>query len=152
MKALIVALPILVSGCACQNVGINTIAISLANEGRPVVGESVLISWQNDSHKESKVAVTGQSGEARAEFQFLWTGYILLLPDLGTLPRHGPRPEYVIQVGAGKPMRVLEKDTAYSPGLARWETKVHIPEKEPNKAPEPTTMAVTPRATEGDSK
>ena len=39
--------------------------------------------------------------------------------------------------------------------LAEMECDVPIDcviEKEPNKAPEPTTMAVTPRATEGDSR
>jgi len=141
-KYLVVVLLPLVSGCGgvADNLGVNMVSVGVKNGAIPVVGEPVEIAWDNRREKTA----TDSTGQAKAEFHYMWNSYFFVIPPIGSIPQHSQRPEYSIFV-AGTTITIPKDSgaTAYDSEASQWKTKLQIDLKELKK-PEGGLITLAP--------
>jgi len=112
------------SVCGCGGVAdavaIHEVTLHVSRHGHAVANRSVSVAmrpYENVSFTKPQQISTDSSGRAHADFKTMWGSAFLIIPPIGSVPSHPPKPVYAVTVD-GKQVFV-SPDT---PGVTyRWE-------------------------------
>ena len=111
-----------VSGCGGGADAITTheLTLHVTRHGHPIASRAISVAmrpYENVAFTKPQQISTDTSGGAHADFKTMWGSAFLIIPPVGSVPSHPPKPVYAVTVG-GKQIFV-SPDT---PGVTyRWE-------------------------------
>jgi hypothetical protein len=112
----------LLSGCGgvadCR--ATHEVTLRVSRHGHTLSGRSVSVAmraYENVPFGQPHKITTDDTGQAHTTFETMWSAAFVVIPPLGLVPSHPPKPAYTVTVD-GKQV-VVSKDT---PGATyRWE-------------------------------
>ena len=121
--------------CACVGVADcrskNELSIHVSREGQVVAQSKILVAMlgheNNPFTSKPQKLKTGSSGEIHTTFETMWGGLYFIIPPIGLVPSHPPKPIYSLTIDGNE--MIVSPDTPhvkYHWKDASWHTDASV--------------------------
>jgi hypothetical protein len=126
----VVSLALWSCGGVADSRATHELTVRVSRYGRALSGRPVSVAmraYETVPFTQPQNATTGPTGEAHTTFETMWGAAFVVIPPLGLIPRHPPKPVYAVTV-AGKQVVVSPQTpgATYQWQHGSWHTDVSL--------------------------